>query len=249
MTAKNKFVFVSGGRDSVALAHYLLEKEWSWRGCGNRNPVVVYLETTVGMPINRLYVEFLCDYYGWHLWKLRTHEDFEDMVDDHGFPGAAQHSKAYNMLKGRQVGKLIAVSENPHFYAGFRRRESDRRSRNVELEQPERNATLHSPLMEWSDVDVKEYIEMRDIPPSPLWDNSHPKDCWCGAYGHPEEKIEAEAEGYSKFVEFLERFEHNDDKKGMYGWSGLDEKKQRRIEVERDRLQTVLGCSGDCRWS
>ena len=71
MSKPDWFYLMSGGKDSVAaslVANEAIQQNYQ------KTPVAVYLDTTVGIPANRFYVEELCDRMGWQLWTLRTHE-------------------------------------------------------------------------------------------------------------------------------------------------------------------------------
>jgi len=242
---EDPFVLLSGGKDSVTAAH----KTMSEYEDKQVRPVAVYLQTGVGMPRNRMYVEWFCDTMDWQLWELRTHEDYLDLVREHGYPGPSQHQKMYTSLKERPISKLTTVAENPHFYTGVRKDESQARAKTVEKRQETRRAVWHAPIAEWSRTDVTRYIDDNDIPPSPLWDNNTPKDCWCGAYGHPEERIDAEAEGYEAFIEYLRGMDEEvetGDVTEVWGWAGLDPNEQRAEQAKRDERQTYIGCDEGC---
>ena len=61
----------SGGIDSVAA--FLLTRDALHDNYGKR-PLLVYLDTRIGLPRQRLYVEHFADAYDEQLWTLRTHE-------------------------------------------------------------------------------------------------------------------------------------------------------------------------------
>jgi len=209
-----------------------------------KNPVVVYLDTTIGIPENRQYVQDLCDTFGWQLWTLRTHENFEEMVEKYGFPGPARHNLAYAYLKERQLSKLASIAEDPHFYTGIRRKESERRMRNQGEGKEMLGAVWHNPIADFTLEETKSYIESHNLPQNPLWDKGHFKDCGCGAFGNPEELLELQAD-YPDVYEKIKRIEESidrDDEKSKWGWGQLSQTELRKIRAENDDMQMTL-CS------
>lgn len=247
------FVMFSGGMDSAAMAHYMIEEQWSKDyGPYNKRPVVVYLDTTIGLSSQRLYVQLVADRYNWQLWTLRTHQNFKDHTKEKGFYGEPQHSKIFNVLKGRQQSKLATVSGNPHFYFGTRRAESQSR-RDIPREKWNDGigAWTHNPIADWSDQRVLEYLRNNDIPFNPNWDASIPKDCACGATAAREELLELEAEGYEVFVERLRELEDEapDGKRDSWAWSSFTESELRAKDALQDDDQTDLAdlvCGKNC---
>jgi len=246
----DRFVMLSGGMDSVAMAHRVIEEEWeSEYGPWNKRPVAIYCDTGIGLSAQRIYVEMLCDHYGWQLWTLRTHENFEDHTDDEGFYGPSQHAKIYNVLKDRQVSKLATSSGNPHLYYGTRRAESSKRRDIARHRWDEgKGAHVHNPIADWSDKKVAEYIQRQEIPYNPLWEGSHPTDCACGATAAREELLELEAEGFEVFAEKLRNLEDRaeDGKRGTWAWGSFSEKEQRALDTAADDAQQTLMCGPNC---
>jgi len=250
--AKDRFVLVSGGMDSVAMAHYLIENEWSKDyGAWKKRPVVIYLDTGIGLSSQRIYVELLCDHYGWSLWKLRTNENFEELTEEQGFYGPRSHNKIFNRLKGRQFDKLSTISANAHFYTGIRWDESPARSESVREEYDDKmGAWFHNPILEWSDEEVVEYLRENEVPFNPNWDSPHFTDCGCGATASREELIELEAEGYEimarKLRELEERTE-KDDKTGVWAWGSFEDDAVEWLDDSDNEVAPArFLCSGNC---
>jgi len=252
----DRFVMLSGGMDSVAMAHYVIEEKLPEDyGPWNKRPVVVYLQTGVGLSSQRLYVEMLADHYNWHLWTLRTPENFEEHSKEQGFYGDSQHTKIFNRLKGRQQDKLATVSGNPHFYFGTRRAESDKR-RNIKRHNWREGigAWTHNPICDWSDGRVLEYLRENEVPFNPNWDCSIPTDCACGATASREELLELEAEGYEVFAQKLRDLEdevEGNGKRNRWAWSSFSESELRAKDALEDDDQSDLcnlmcgkNCSG-----
>lgn len=239
------FCLCSGGMDSVAATHFTMtaiERRFQ------KTPMVIYLDTGLKLDPQRWYVEHLCDEFGWHLWKLRTNENFEDITREHGQPGPGQHSTIYNKLKGRQIDKLTTVAGNPHFFTGIRWGESPEREGTPTVEH-RRRAWWHKPIAHWSKLGCGRYIAEHDIPQNPLWDATFPTDCWCGCHGHPEELIEAEAEGFEWFTQKIRELEDSltylNGKEETWGWGGLTDDEQKWLEAFNDDHQMML-CGPSC---
>lgn len=249
--APDRFIMLSGGMDSAAMAHYLLENQWSDEySAWNKRPVAIYCETGIGLSAQRIYVTMLCDHYNWQLWTLRTHENYEDHTEEEGFYGNQQHSKIFERLKGRQQSKLATVSGNPHFYYGTRRAESNARSNIPRTNYDEgKGAWTHNPICDWSDEDVVEYLQKHDVPFNPLWEGAHPTDCACGATASREELIELEAEGFEVFASKLRDLEarvETGDRRETWAWGSFSESERARLDAEADDAQCTLMCGPNC---
>lgn len=249
--APDRFVAVSGGMDSVAMAHRMIEREWSPDyGPWNKRPVVIFCETTIGLSSQRLYVQLLADHYNWQLWCLRTHENFDEKSERDGFHGNQQHNKIFNALKGRQYDKAATVAGNPHIYFGSR---IDEKGDHVERIQwrPEYNAYTHNPILNWSDEDVQEYLREQEVPYNPNWEANHFTDCGCGATATREELIELEAEGYEVFAEKLREIEERvdtGDRRGTWAWGSFEPNEQQWLDADADDEQQQLcdiACGGN----
>lgn len=225
----------SGGSDSLAATHHTMNEEGGdW---------VVYLDTTIGSDANREYVESVCDEYGWQLWTLRTHYNYDELVDRYGFPGPSKHSWFYRYLKERQLEKLARIPDL-HLWTGVRKQESRNRMATVEPVKEADAWTWHAPLHDWSDMQVWEYIEEQELPESPLWASlGRSADCWCGAYANRNELIDGEAAGCEDVVNVIRDMEPLDREDRQY-WAWHDDDKA--AWAREDDEQSYL--CGHCRW-
>lgn len=104
------FLLVSGGDDSVALAarcYPWLTRCWQ---CEQSQPVdikVVHIDTGIGLPETRQYVQDLAMMQGWELVIRKTPVSYEELVRKHGFPGPSSHRYMYIQLKERPLQTLI----------------------------------------------------------------------------------------------------------------------------------------------
>jgi len=234
----------SGGRESTVATHVSVR----WGPCDT----VVYLDTGTGAEANRRFVERVADEFGAMLLTLRTPEDYADLVDEHGFPGPSQHQKMYTALKERQIGRLATKVNgrgNPsdlHLWTGVRMRESRNRMGSVERVQERDRWTWVAPIYDWTEQEVRRYHERMQLPKNHLWRTlGRSGDCFCGAFGSPEELIDAEAAGCDRLVDDLRNLESEadrDDEKGCWGWGGMTPAEQRAERAENDEEQMML-CS------
>ena len=244
------FWLLSGGIDSVAA--FLLTKD-ALRENFRKSPVAVYLDTRVGLPANRLYVERLCDQYDVQLWSLRTHEKFEDRVaergkyrdrDDAGAPGPARHSDVQNELKGRQREKLANLADDALFISGIRAGESEKRASQPKGERTRRGKYV-KPVYSLSKKECAEIIlQHEDCPINPGWLWNHFTDCGCLANGDPSE-LDSVEDRFPWFAQRMREYEEAtkaESVRSVLGWGGLTAEEQR--VREQGHTQTTLNLCG-----
>jgi 3'-phosphoadenosine 5'-phosphosulfate sulfotransferase (PAPS reductase)/FAD synthetase len=241
---------VSGGMDSAVAAHVAVTHY--------DVPILTYLDTKTGVTANREYIETLADDLGVQLWTLRTHESYEDMVKEHGFPGPAKHPEMYRNLKERQIRRLATAvggrgnGADLHLWTGVRKHESRTRMGRVEPLQDGARWTWVAPIAYWTKNQTQNYLDKHDIPENPLWsDLGRSGDCFCGSFGSPAEIMDLKAAGYDDHANWLETLEdevrENVDEpteRCVWGWGAISSNQKRAIKTEQDNSQMTL-CS-DC---
>jgi 3'-phosphoadenosine 5'-phosphosulfate sulfotransferase (PAPS reductase)/FAD synthetase len=247
------FWLLSGGIDSVAA--FLLTKDALSKNFQKR-PVAIYLDTRIGLPLQRLYVEQVCDRYNVQLWTLRTHEKFERRVsgagkfdgrDDAGAPGGAQHRNVQNELKGRQRDKIADLCDDkPVFISGSNKRESAERAAKPKIEE-RRKMWYYKPVYGLSKTDCARIIlRHEDCPINPAWSYNHATDCFCLANGDPSELDNVE-QRFPEFGERLREIEESavgDGVRSMLGWDGLSANEKSAKEAGHDQMSLCSeGCS------
>lgn len=189
--------------------------------------------------------------YNWQVVTWQTHQDFAEHSQEQGFYGPNKHGEIFNVLKGRQVGKMATISGNPHVYWGSRVEEKGEHVRRKEWRE-EIGAHSHNPIYDWSDEDVVNYLRSREVPFNPNWEGAHPTDCACGATASREELLELEAEGYEVFAEKLRELEEEvetGDRRETWAWGSFDEAERRMEDAKNDPGQMQLGdlvCGPNC---
>lgn len=246
------FWLTSGGVDSVAA--YLLTKDALHENYQKR-PLLVYLDTRVGLPFQRMYVEELADRYDEQLWTLRTHEKFEDRVasrgkfadrDDSGAPGAALHSDVQNELKGRQRDKLSDLCDGkPLYITGIRAGESPARASKPKGEE-KRKARYVKPVYGLSKEDCARIIlRHEDCPINPAWTWNHFTDCGCGSNGDPSE-YDKVAERFPWFAQRMREYEEAAEADGLRGTLGWDGLAAHEKSARRDGYEQMTLCGEGC---
>ena len=233
------FLSLSGGVDSVAaflLTHDTLRENYQKR------PVALHFDTGVGLPLNRLYLEELCDRYGEQLWTLRTHENFESWVENDDAPGPGAHRNVRNELKGRQASKINTLADQPVHILGLRANESDTRAQMAKVEQRRRHVEVR-PVHRLSKVECAEVIlRHENCPINPCWLWNHATDCWCLAHGDPSELdvLERRFPWFAQRLREIEEAADADGLRGTLGWGGLSATEQQAIEQGQEQM-TLCG--------
>lgn len=189
-------ISLSGGIDSTAAAIIAREgidtsnseqDQSRYDGNYSKKPFAIYLDTRIGVPLNRLYVEQLTDWLDLQLWTLRTDESFLEWLRRDGAPGSGAHEPVKNELKGRQSSKLSTVLDNPFYILGISADESQNRAEMPKVNKKRRHVEVYPvhrvPLRRRAEIVIRS-----GCPINPLW--LYPeviKDCGCLANGDPSE--------------------------------------------------------------
>jgi 3'-phosphoadenosine 5'-phosphosulfate sulfotransferase (PAPS reductase)/FAD synthetase len=112
-----------------------------------------------------------------------------------GFPGPAQHGRAYAQLKERQIARLIRDAKQGHDHrarvllvTGVRRAESQRRASRPPITK-KGGAVFANPLIDWTGSMMREYRGTRQLPESDAAALLHRSgECNCGAFAGPGER-------------------------------------------------------------
>jgi len=242
---------ISGGIDSVAA--YLLTKDAMHENYGKR-PLMTYLETRIGLPFNRLYVEELADAYDEQLWGLRTHEKIEDRIakrgkyadrEDAGPPGAAQHTEVQNEVKGRQRETLANRDPATIYVTGIRADESEERAAYPKGEVSG-GIRYVKPVYELTKKECAEIILRHpECPINPGWWWNHYTDCGCSAKGDPGETdtVQKRFPAFGQRIREWEEAIPDEGLRSMLGWDGLTaEEKRARKSGQRQLSLCGDGC-------
>jgi 3'-phosphoadenosine 5'-phosphosulfate sulfotransferase (PAPS reductase)/FAD synthetase len=239
---------MSGGIDSTAAALVTLDAIETNRAGGNfaKKPHAIYLDTGIGVPLNRIYTELLCDWLGVQLWTLRTDEDFLEWLRRDGAPGSAAHENVKNELKDRQISLLTTKLDDPVYILGLAADESDTRAGYDKVREMRRHTEVY-PVHRLSRKERVEIILRSDCPRNPLWEERAViKDCGCLANGDPSE-LERTEELFPEFGQRMREYEEaitHDFPHDTLGWNGLSSD-ERAVERDGMEQQTLPMCGLD----
>lgn len=239
---------LSGGIDSTAA--FLLTKDAleTDEGGGNysKKPVAVYLDTGIGVPLNRFYVEELCDTYGVQLWTLRTDESFLDWLRSEGAPGGGAHGNVRRKLKDRQVSVLTTKSDFPVYVLGLAADESPNRAAMNKVVEKRRHVEVYPCHRMSLKERVKVILRHENCPLNILWEYPEViKDCGCLCHGDPSE-LDRTEDLFPWFAQRLREWEESithGGLKGTLGWNGLAPAKKSAMETGQEQLTL---CSDGC---
>jgi 3'-phosphoadenosine 5'-phosphosulfate sulfotransferase (PAPS reductase)/FAD synthetase len=187
----------SGGNDSTVLAHR----------CRDHYDRLVFIDTGTAVPGVREFVESFAEWVGKPLSVYESGDMFRRMVlglsevrrgpnwRPLGFPGPAQHGRAYNMLKERQLEALRRDLKAGHsrwarvlYLTGVRRAESQRRSSRPTIAR-KGGMVFANPLIDWTGHDMRAYRAEHALPESDVAALIHRSgECNCGAFAEPGER-------------------------------------------------------------
>lgn len=193
-----KVCLFSGGHDSTVVAHR----------CRDWYDELAFIDTGTAAPGVREFVESFAANIGKPLRVLEAHDAYRLMVlgggarpsdgKPHvglGFPGPAQHGRAYTRLKERQLDRLRNDLKRGHhrnarvlFVTGVRRAESARRSKRMHVTKIG-GTVFCNPLIDWDGLDMREYRREHNLPESDVAALIHRSgECNCGCYAQPGER-------------------------------------------------------------
>jgi len=187
------FLLVSGGNDSMTLAHVFKDRP--------EVSAIVHIDTGIKVDDVEPFVRQTAKSWGIPLLVYRAVENtkadgtpdpkiYEDLVAKHGFPGPSSHQYMYSNLKERQVARLMrdhnVNKQDVVLISGVRKGESARREKTVKRLQRNGRQVWVAPLINWSDTDMSVYRQAMRVPESPVAKNlGMSGECLCGAFAKP----------------------------------------------------------------
>jgi len=187
----------SGGNDSAVLAHRHVQDY----------DLLAYIDTGTAVPGVLEHVRKFADWLDKPLTVCQADKQAYRLLVlggvDHkgaqwhplGFPGPAQHNRAYNRLKQRSLQLLLREIKAGHSrnarvvaLSGVRRAESQRRRNRMPINRMG-SLIFVNPLIDWSDVKMRRYRVENDLPQSDVAALLHRSgECNCGAFATPGER-------------------------------------------------------------
>jgi 3'-phosphoadenosine 5'-phosphosulfate sulfotransferase (PAPS reductase)/FAD synthetase len=173
------YVLFSGGRDSLCLLLYLKGLAKST----GAELTAIHIDTTAGFPEVTKYVRMVCRRLGVRLVVVRPKRDYFELAKRWGIPN---HSARWccKELKVKPVRDYLAqVDGFKIVFDGIRAAESAQRSKYLPIwYHPSFRCLSVSPIIGWSNEEVRSYVKASGLPPSPAADFGCSAECWCGAY-------------------------------------------------------------------
>lgn len=167
------YAAVSGGDDSITALHF----------AANSNVIdldgVVHMDTGIGVRKTREFVEEKVEEMELDLVVLEDqnarfgHERYEHLVKTHGFPGAnpVAHSQMWKNLKDKPLNKFRRhLDGDLALISGVRRFESNTRYERLDHTGVQEVSSIiwASPLVDFTDMDLKTYRDHHDIEENPV---------------------------------------------------------------------------------
>ncbi len=213
------YALFSGGHDSLT-STALAAKHPLFRG-------VVHLNTGIGIPETREFVQDTCHDQGWKLIEVKTERKYEDLVLFRGgFPhGNASHNSMLFYLKQQPLNRWFKTTTGKvGLVTGIRKQESVRRmGAGISVPvRPDGRKVWLSPILDWSKVDCGRFMAEEGLPRNPVVDLIHRSgECLCGALARPEE-IHELARWFPDTARRLNELEHECEARGIAAcvWAG-----------------------------
>lgn len=201
----------SGGNDSSVLLHLVRDYLDS-----SDHDAVVHVNTGIGIEETREHVRDVARDWNLPLKELHPRDSYEDLVLGKviartgpnagirpvwkGFPGPAGHGVMYRRLKDEplQRNRAEVVGKQGRtrkvlYLGGMRWGESDRRFRNAEEIDADGGIIWCSPIVHWTNEQMREYRDRYIVPRSEVSAHLHMSgECLCGAFAKPGELDEIE---------------------------------------------------------
>jgi 3'-phosphoadenosine 5'-phosphosulfate sulfotransferase (PAPS reductase)/FAD synthetase len=253
MTEAHHIALCSGGRDSVAATHAAM----------TFGPAeeVVFLHTRTDPPdaysaIDAT-IEWLqewCTDHGWPFRIAEAPQQFAEITAEEGTPGPSRHYLMYRRLKDRAIDAVRKdVDGELHCWTGIRRRESDNRMAVAEPEGERGNGrwVWHSPLVNWPDDRVADYLARFDLTPAPVVaELGRSADCFCGCFGDRGELLDLAAAGFDEHAEYLNTLPTPEScPKEQQQWAGYNWEKHDWAAADDRQMTLCSSCdrrkSGD----
>lgn len=178
------YVMFSGGNDSrtvASIVHPYLRDVWTYKGAA-------LMDTGIALQEAHANVAAFASRIGCSLTVVRTPASYERAVREHGFPGAAQHTMMYRLLKERAIRILTRKAkalrrDKVMLVSGVRQQESKKRMLLTDPVQVDDARVWVNPCFYWTTEERDSFMETRGIERNPISGKicGSSGDCLCGA--------------------------------------------------------------------
>jgi len=200
----------SGGKDSLVATHYVLSELEDVE----IDKYVVFVDTTVMLPIAEPFVKDVCSRFGWNLKVLRPKVDFFTQAETKGMPHIHRRWCCYGLKLQPIFDFVRELKPQKGEVVGLRKDESFRRSQ-MKLPQVHYdkrrglNAWFYAPIWDWTEKDILSYIKKHELPMPPWYKLGIKETCMCGAFSSKKQIMILKAlypDLFEKFVELEGKF-------------------------------------------
>jgi len=199
----------SGGKDSLVATHYTLSQ---LADINDIDKYVVFVDTTVMIPIAIPFVKDVAKKFNWNLIILRPKKTFWEQAEKKGMPWVKRRWCCYG-LKLQPIFDFIRhLPPQRAEVIGIRGDEINRLKSPRQVAYDKRhgiNAWFYLPLFDWSKKDVLNYIKQQNLPMPPHYRLGLKETCMCGTFSS-KRQIEILRgqfpELFKKFVELEAKF-------------------------------------------
>lgn len=218
------FCLFSGGSDSLVVAHR----------CRDHYDELIHVDTGTAVPGVQEHVKKCAEELDKPLQILTQDFDaFRLLVlggtdwkgrEWHvlGFPGPAQHGRAYNRLKERPLEQLLRDTKEGYprnarilALSGIRQAESARRSKRKPINR-KGSMVFCNPLIEWTNKEMQDYRDEHDLQLSDVAALLHRSgECNCGCFADEDEREMLKSLWPEWFEERIGSVEREAEAKGL----------------------------------
>ena len=173
------YVLFSGGKDSLCLIAHMQRLAHAV----NRNITAIHADTTAGFPEVETYVRKVCKKLGIELVIVHPERDFFETAKKWGIP-SPRSRWCCETLKVAPMRRFLDGVDGPKvIFDGIRAAESRMRATYTPVwYHPAFKCISASPLVYWSNEQIRDYIHKHELPESPAAKLNVSAECWCGAY-------------------------------------------------------------------
>jgi hypothetical protein len=240
------FALFSGGDGSLAGTHWAMSNV---PGCR-----VAHIDTGIGIPQSREFVQETCKREGWDLTVIRAKEDcgqdYDQIVLERGFPGPPSHRFMYIQLKERAIEELVRrnkvyrSSQKVMLLTGITHDDSVRRSGyGNDVIKLNKSQLWVNHMYYMGKTWMHHYVHDAGIPRSPVSEIfGMSGECCCGAYAE-EGELAAIRLICPALADRIERLEERVWERGHHWrWEGRPPKERDTFTPDMFDLPMCRGC-------
>jgi len=191
----------SGGKDSLVSTHYVLSE----LADSDIGKYVVFVDTTVMLPLTVDFVRETAERFGWPLKILRPDPDFWTLAGKWGTPTMRRRWCCY-ALKLKPIQDFVrGLKPQRGEVTGLRRDESIRRAKFRQVIYKRRVRSWgYAPILTWSEKQVLAYIKRHNLPMPPHYRLGLGETCMCGVFSSKRELMIVKALWPELFGKFMQ---------------------------------------------